>query len=47
LFVGDVATLSFAQLPDHADLPWASFPCQDLSLAGDCVALNASRSGTF
>lgn len=47
LFVGDVATLSSDQLPDHADLAWASFPCQDLSLAGDYVGLNGSRSGTF
>jgi len=30
----DVAQLSVADLPGRADLAWASFPCQDLSLAG-------------
>ena len=31
----DIATLTAADLPgDGADLSWASFPCQDLSLAG-------------
>ncbi len=28
-----------------ADLAWASFPCQDLSLAGKMEGLNAKRSG--
>jgi site-specific DNA-cytosine methylase len=35
LIVGDVAKLTTADLPGVADLAWASFPCQDLSLAGD------------
>jgi DNA (cytosine-5)-methyltransferase 1 len=49
----DVAKLSTSDLPGRADLVWASFPCQDLSLAGDYRGLgNASsrlktRSGTF
>ena len=31
----DVASLALSDLPPHAvDLAWASFPCQDLSLAG-------------
>ena len=30
-----------------ADLAWASFPCQDLSLAGGRRGLNAPRSGAF
>ena len=31
----DVANLALADLPDVVvDLAWASFPCQDLSLAG-------------
>lgn len=30
----DVAKLAPADLPGRADLAWASFPCQDLSLAG-------------
>jgi DNA (cytosine-5)-methyltransferase 1 len=34
LKVADVAALSVADLPGAADLAWASFPCQDLSLAG-------------
>ena len=32
--VGDVAGLTTADLPPDADMAWASFPCQDLSLAG-------------
>ena len=47
LFIGDVATVATTQLTGQADLAWASFPCQDLSLAGDYVGLNGSRSGTF
>jgi len=34
LHVGDVAALTTDDLPGEADLAWASFPCQDLSLAG-------------
>lgn len=50
---GDVATLTTSNLPGAADLAWASFPCQDLSLAGDYRGLGHStsavmtRSGTF
>ena len=50
---GDVAELGVGQLPDSPDLVWASFPCQDLSLAGsyrglgDEGAKNLTRSGTF
>lgn len=47
LIVADVATLSSAQLPGCADLAWASFPCQDLSLAGERAGLKGARSGTF
>ena len=47
LWVGDVAEVSSAQLPGVADLAWASFPCQDLSLAGSGVGLTGARSGTF
>jgi DNA (cytosine-5)-methyltransferase 1 len=49
----DVAKLSVDQLPGHADLIWASFPCQDLSLAGEYRGLGTAqsnshtRSGTF
>lgn len=47
LVVGDVGQLTTAQLPGHADLVWASFPCQDLSLAGNGAGLKGARSGTF
>lgn len=59
LHVGDVAALTPADLPAsdaHAgaagprgavDLAWASFPCQDLSLAGARGGLGAARSGTY
>ena len=47
LKVCDVATLTTDDLPDSADLVWASFPCQDLSLAGNQGGLRAKRSGTF
>ncbi len=47
LLVKDVAKLSAKELPGYADLAWASFPCQDLSLAGAGGGLQAARSGTF
>jgi DNA (cytosine-5)-methyltransferase 1 len=47
LIAGDVAKLTPADLPGIADLAWASFPCQDLSLAGDRGGLDAARSGSF
>lgn len=47
LKVGDVAKLTPADLPGSADLAWASFPCQDLSLAGAGAGLKGDRSGTF
>ena len=44
----DVHALTAADLPGRADLAWASFPCQDLSLAGARAGLGAqSRSGAF
>ncbi len=45
--VGNVAELKTDDLPGQADLAWASFPCQDLSLAGVGAGLKGSRSGTF
>ena len=36
-----------ADLPGIAALVWASFPCQDLSLAGMGAGLDGDRSGTF
>jgi DNA (cytosine-5)-methyltransferase 1 len=47
LKVCDVASLTAADLPGQADLAWASFPCQDLSLAGNGAGLKGERSGTF
>ncbi len=44
---GDVGKLTTASLPGAADLVWASFPCQDLSLAGGGAGLKGDRSGTF
>ncbi len=50
----DVADLALSDLPAQAvDLAWASFPCQDLSLAGSYRGLgrerdnHRTRSGTF
>jgi len=50
----DVASLALSDLPAGlVDLAWASFPCQDLSLAGSYRGLGrerdqvATRSGTF
>ncbi len=43
----DIATLKAADIPPGADLAWASFPCQDLSLAGAGAGLSGARSGTF
>lgn len=47
LRVLDVQKLTTNDLPGTADLAWASFPCQDLSLAGNGAGLNGERSGTF
>ena len=54
MHVGDVANVQLASLPD-ADMAWGSFPCQDLSLAGDQSGIGSrhdddearTRSGTF
>ena len=47
LRVGDVWKLAASDLPGQAALAWASFPCQDLSLAGARRGLAAPRSGAF
>jgi DNA (cytosine-5)-methyltransferase 1 len=47
LKVRDVRSLTANDLPGRADLAWASFPCQDLSLAGSGAGLRGERSGTF
>lgn len=53
LKVDDVHALEATDLPGRADLAWASFPCQDLSCAGNGLGLGdergklKTRSGTF
>jgi DNA (cytosine-5)-methyltransferase 1 len=47
LIAKDVAKLTIDDLPKGASLAWASFPCQDLSLAGNRAGLSAARSGTL
>ena len=47
LTTGDIARVTPGQLPGQADLAWASFPCQDLSLAGPRSGLKGERSGVF
>jgi len=47
LHVGDVGQATAGDLPLGADMAWASFPCQDLSLAGWRRGMSAGRSGTF
>ncbi|MFZ1110818.1 MAG: DNA cytosine methyltransferase [Rhodomicrobium sp.] len=47
LAVGDVAGLAPERRHYDADLAWASFPCQDLSLAGNGAGLGGARSGSF
>ena len=46
LQVCPIENISGKALPS-VDLSWGSFPCQDLSLAGDIRGLYASRSGLF
>lgn len=42
--LGDISDIRGSNLP-IAHLSWASFPCQDLSLAGSLGGIHASRSG--
>ena len=45
--LGDVASVATDSLPVGTDMAWASFPCQDLSLAGSRRGMKAERSGTY
>ncbi len=47
ILVKNVGKLCTCELPSSPDLVWASFPCQDLSLAGMGAGLKGHRSGTF
>lgn len=42
--LGDIKDVKGNELP-FAHLSWASFPCQDLSLAGSMAGIHAARSG--
>lgn len=44
--LADICEIKGHSIP-HCDLSWASFPCQDLSLAGRMEGIKASRSGMF
>ena len=47
LVVKDIREIEPSLLGKDVDLSWASFPCQDLSLAGNGKGLEAERSGMF
>ena len=51
LVVGDINSIQTSQMAGFADLAWASFPCQDLSLAGNAMGIGTvdeqTRSGAF
>jgi DNA (cytosine-5)-methyltransferase 1 len=47
ILTADIKNLTVENLPGQANLVWASFPCQDLSLAGGGAGLRGDRSGTF
>ena len=44
--VRDVNAVTIADLPGEADLVWGSFPCQDLSLAGNSAGIGTEREQT-
>lgn len=44
--LGDIGQIAGTHLPE-VDLAWASFPCTDLSLAGNRRGLHGEESGTF
>lgn len=42
--LGSIENVTGSELPPH-ELSWASFPCQDLSLAGNMKGIKSERSG--
>jgi len=47
MVVDDLRNISPTDLPKIPNLIWGSFPCQDLSVAGNGAGLQGNRSGTF
>lgn len=47
LIIDDIRNVKLENLTSMPNLAWASFPCQDLSLAGSGAGLKGERSGTF
>jgi len=47
LLVGNIRDVPINKLAKKSDLAWASFPCQDLSLAGKGNGLKGERSSMF
>ncbi|MFK0684009.1 DNA (cytosine-5-)-methyltransferase [Ochrobactrum sp. BD67] len=47
LSIKNVGDLRVSELAQFADLAWASFPCQDLSLAGGGAGLAGTKSSAF
>lgn len=47
LSVKDIYAVKAEDLPGIPTMAWGSFPCQDLSLAGDGAGLEGKRSGAF
>lgn len=45
--IDDVSNVKGSEIPGEAHLAWASFPCQDLSLAGWRRGMTAKHSGAF
>ena len=45
--LGDIGEVNGRDLPSELSLAWASFPCTDLSLAGNREGLKGEQSGTF
>ena len=43
----DIADLRAKDIPDQADVAWASFPCTDLSVAGGGAGIDAPRTGAI
>ena len=47
LSIKDIYQVKAKDLSNCATMAWGSFPCQDLSLAGDGAGLEGERSGAF